>query len=110
MLNFEIENILTVGPILLSIIAIIISCLGWNKSRVIYGVETEIYDPEDVNSVDYINKKLSSGKYIVLNSIEKPYKDVSQSAGSSVLQPGSILMFSQGDRKVILLILGKIHL
>lgn len=66
--------------IVISIISIIISVLSWRRSRVIYGVETDVVrqpteSRDDAGGNTVLNKKLSSGKYTILSTLERTKSD-----------------------------------
>lgn len=69
-------------PIILSLLALIISIKSWVKSRSIYGVETYVLrqttgNKDDIENGDkkMINHKLSSGEYTILSVQERTKSD-----------------------------------
>lgn len=66
-----------IATLLASIVALLISCLAWHKSRVIYAVETAVIRQPTggrddlVDSTGPLNEKLKSGKYTVLSLAER---------------------------------------
>lgn len=71
---------LTIGSLLLSLAAIIISIKAWHKSRAIYGIETEVLrqptgSRDDSNSREALNTKLSKGMYTILSVVERSKSD-----------------------------------
>lgn len=68
-------------PMVVSIIALIISVKAWHKSRVIYGIETEVIRQPTGTKNDmykdtkHICEKLSSGKYTILGISQRTKSD-----------------------------------
>lgn len=93
----------------MSLLAIFFSIYGWHKSRVIYGIDTIIFDARNVDSESNINKKLSSGKYIMLNMIEiEDDANAEYTCSNSVLNQGSLLDFGQHKNKKYRITLGRV--
>lgn len=76
-----VSNLDKVIAILVSLVALYFSFKSWSKSRVIYGLETEVIrqptgkTEDSYTNNDHINKKLSSGNYTVLSVMTRNKSD-----------------------------------
>lgn len=99
---FNNNDYLSLFALLFSAVSIVISVVGWRKSRSIYGIESVYYDPFNSLSQDLVNKKLSSGSYILLNILEREKTD------SEKLQESSMFIGYDLPSKKSIVVLGKI--
>ena len=74
----ETTLIISVIPIIIAVVAIIISIKAWHKNRVVYGIEREVlrqfdgtHDDLDIIKNKKLSKKMSSGNYVVLSFLER---------------------------------------
>ena len=71
------EKFLPYVPLILAVIALVVSIKAWHKSRAIYGVERSVIrqyrgdrTDMDINEKD-LNQKLNSGDYTILAIMER---------------------------------------
>lgn len=75
-----VEIITVVISIASIVIAVGSTILSWKKGRAIYGIETEVVRQptgtrDDAITNTTLNKKLSSGKYTILSTMERSKSD-----------------------------------